>query len=64
MTQGTSDSGTSSLKGSYRFPSLVKISLLNSYLFQSSDPVSKIEDTTYRDCRSDLINSKNATEYV
>ena len=37
---------------------------MNLHLFQSYDPVSKIQYTTYRGCRSDLINSKNATEYV
>ena len=51
MIQGTSDSGTSPLKGSYRYLSLVKILFLNSNLFQSYGLVSKIQDTTRSSCR-------------
>ena len=42
----------------------MKISLLNSHLFQSNGLVSKIQDTTCRDSKSDLLKSRNATEYI
>ena len=45
MTQSTTDSGTSPLKGSYSFVSLVKLSSQNLHLFQSYEPVIKIQGT-------------------
>ena len=64
VTRDISNSETSPLDGSHRFLSLVKISSLNFILFQSYSPVNKIQNITHRDSSSDLINSKNAVEYV
>ena len=60
MTQGTSNSGASPLKGSYRYLHM-KISLLNSNLFQSYGLVSKIQERTRSSCRILTKNTfKNA----
>ena len=64
MTQDTVGSETSPLEGSHRFACFMEISLLNSYLLQSYGPVSKIQDTTHPDTRSDIKNTKNTIEYV